>query len=311
VEWDSLGAQVVGAGSHDGWLISWDNSSVGVGNQGAASKVGTQVVSACSYDCGLVSRDHSSVGVGNQVWDTSQGTSWGKGRQSGGNRADGTNSWANGGDGMNSWGDWGWSEGGASHNWTGKAGTRSDSGVESCSLGGQVISPGGNNRRGVSWGHSAIGVGDQMWDTSQGADVLTGSSDDWSHWGKDGASLGNNWGNWGGNGGGVESWANQAGSRCDSSMESDVLGTQVVGPSSHNGWLVSRGHGSIGVGHQWAASKVVGTQVVGTGSHDCWFISWDHSSVGVSNQGPLGAGHGDRGEKTQQLHIWFFERGCV
>jgi len=261
--------------------------------------LGAKVVSPGGNDGWLISWGHGTVRVGNQVWDTGQGADvwqgWSKSWSSG----------SNGADGMNSWG-----KGGASH-WAGEAWAGSNSSMESGTLGGQVVSPGGNNRRGVSWGHSAIGVGDQMWDTGQGADVLTGSSDDWSHWGKDGASLGNNWGNWGGNGGGVESWANQAGSRCDSSMESDVLGTQVVGPSSHNGWLVSRGHGSIGVGHQWAASKVVGTQVVGTGSHDCWFISWDHSSVGVSNQGPLGAGHGDRGEKTQQLHIWFFERGCV
>jgi len=282
VEWDSLGAQVVGAGSHDGWLISWDNSTVGVGNQGTGSGQGTQVVGTGSHHSRLVGRDHSSVGVGNQVWDTSQGTSWAKGWQSGGNRADATNSWANGAEGMNSWGNGGWGEGGASHNWTGKTGTRSDSGVESGSLGTQMVSPGGHNRRGVSWGHGAVGVGNQMWDTSKGANIGTGSSDDGASLGKDGAGMGNDWGNWGGNGGSVEGWAYQAGSRGDSSVESSSFGGQVVGPGGDNGWLIGRGHGSIGVGHQ--LGDVDGSK--GSGQN-------------------ASAGNGSRAKGSQQLHVWF------
>jgi len=242
VEWDSLGAQVVGAGSHDGWLVSWDNSS---------------------------------VGVGNQLWDTSQGTSkwvsWAKGWHSGGNGTDGTNS---GGEG-------GWGKGGAGY-WASEAGTRSNGSVESGSLGGQVISPGSDNSWLVSWGHSAVGVGNQLWDTSQGANVGAGSSDDGASLGKDGAGLSNDWGNWSGNGGSVEGWANQAGARSNCSMESSSLGGQVVSPGGDNSWLISRGHGTIGVGDE--LGNVDGSK--GSGKN-------------------ASAGNGSRAKGSQQLHVWF------
>jgi len=218
VEWDSLGAQVVSAGSHNCWLVSGDNSTVGVSNQG---------------------------------WDTGEGTSiwqsWGKSWHS---RGDGT-------DGTDSGGNWGWGKSWAS-NWADQAGARSNGSVESSALGSQVVSPGGNNSWLVGWGHGTIGVSNQLWDTSKGTNVLAGSSNDGGCWGNDGASPGNDGGNGGSgishrsssNGSCGEGRANQAGAGGHSSLESSALGSQMVSPGSNHSRLISWGHGTVGVGDQ-------------------------------------------------------------
>ena len=103
-DWQTVGSQVVGAGSDDGGLISGDNSAVGVGNQtpwgtitgpGSSSRpasgiaspgsswgngawesssdgsnwetFGGKVVSTGSDNCGLVSGDDGAVGVGHKA----------------------------------------------------------------------------------------------------------------------------------------------------------------------------------------------------------------------------------------------------
>merc|ERR1719209_1259998 len=92
----------------------------------------------------------------------------------------------------------------------------------------KVVCPGSDDSRLVSWGHSAVGVGNQVWDSGQGSSVRQG-------WGKGWHSLGN--GGWGDGG------SNQARARSDSSVESGSLGGQVVSPGGHNRWGVSWGHG--------------------------------------------------------------------
>jgi len=247
VEGETLGGKMVGTGSHDGGLVSWDHGAVGVGHQvrdtsqgtgiadtvascwdsrgngtnGAGARcnggvesgtLGGKVVGTGSHHCGLVSRDNSTIGVTNQVWDTSQGTGIAK-----------------------SWGSM--SDGSRSH-W---ARSRCNGSVESSSLGSKVVSPGGGNGRLVIRGDGTVGVDPQAKGGS--AESLGTSIANVTSMSNGGTSKG--------------SW--------DGSMESSSLGSQVVGPGGNNSWLISRDDGTIWVGHQlgnvdrsWVAGQNAG-----------------------------------------------------
>ena len=193
-----LGSQVVSPGGGNSWLVSWDHSTVGVGNQGwdtskgtsiadgtsvsngassnwgnswgnggnswagnvswaggngsmEGSTLGGQVVSPGSNNSWLISRGHSTVRVGNQSRDTSKGSNiWatGNGASNGTSIADGAS-----GDWASNWGN-GWA---SNISWA-----RGNGSLKGNTLSGQMVSPGGNNSWLVSWGHSTIGVGDQL-----------------------------------------------------------------------------------------------------------------------------------------------------
>jgi len=227
VEWDSLGAQVVSAGSHNCWLVSGDHSSVGVGDESG------------------------DTGQGTSIWQ-----SWGNSWHSGGDGTDGTDSGGDGTNGTDSRGNWGWGKSRAG-NWANQAGAGEHGSLESGALGSQVVSPGSHDSRLISWGHSAIRVGDQLWDTCKGADVWAGSSNDGGSWGNDWASPSNDRGNRSrvshgssSNGGWGDGGANQAGAGEHSGLESGALGSQMVSPGGNDGRLISWGHSAIGVGDQ-------------------------------------------------------------
>jgi len=227
VEWDSLGAQVVSAGSHNCWLVSGDNSSVGVGDE---------------------SRD---TGQGTGIWQ-----SWGNGWHSRGDRTNSTHSRGDGTNSTDSRGNWGWGKSRAG-NWANQAGAGEHGSLESGALGSQVVSPGSHDSRLISWGHGAVWVGDQLWDTCKWANVWAGSSNDRGSWGNDWASPGNNRGNRSrishrssSKGGWGDGGANQAGAGEHSGLESGALGSQMVSPGGNDSRLVSWGHSAIGVGDQ-------------------------------------------------------------
>ena len=195
----------------------------------------------------LISWDHSTVRVGHQCWNTGKGSSVSDG--AGSNRC---NSWNNGRHDWSNGGNGGW----ASHiSWA-----RSNGSVEGCTLGCQMISPGGDNSWLVSWGHGAVGVGNQSWDTSEGshiwargdggsngASVSDGASGDWCH------SWGNGWS------------GNVAWSGGDSGLQGNALGSQVVSPGGDNGRLVGWGHSAVGVGNQLGHMDWQGGEVLGAG----------------------------------------------
>ena len=119
-----------------------------------------------------------------------------------------------------------------------------------------MVSPGGDNSWLVSWGHGAVGVGNQSWDTSKGSHI-------WSR--GDGASNGASVSD-GASGDWCNSWSgNVAWSRGDSGLEGNALGCQVVGPGGDNSRLVGWGHGAIGVGHQLGHMDREGGEVLGAG----------------------------------------------
>ena len=113
-------------------------------------------------------------------------------------------------------------------------------------LGPKVVSLGGDNSWLISWDHGSIGVGHKLRDVKwAGVAYWVGNA----NWGNGGSNRGVK----GGSNGVSVSW-----SAGDSGMEGMALGGQMVGPSSDNGWLISWGHSSVGVGHklgdtgQWA-----------------------------------------------------------
>jgi hypothetical protein len=129
----SMGSQVVSAGSDDISGFSWDESTVGVGNETSnsccvvwgwetswgnkGSSFGGQVCSAGSDNiCGF-SWDKSTVGVGNETSESCSVV-------------------------------WGWET-----CW----------GNEGSSMGGQVCSAGSDNISGLSWDYGTVGVSNECW----------------------------------------------------------------------------------------------------------------------------------------------------
>merc|ERR550517_1154499 len=109
------GASVANWNSWDSWNSRANKSGARCNSSMECGPLGSQVVGPGCNNSGLISRGHGTIGVRNKLWDTGQGSgiwqSWGNGRAGNGS-----------GDGS----------------------------PESSALGGQVVSPGGNNSRLVS-----------------------------------------------------------------------------------------------------------------------------------------------------------------
>jgi len=147
----SLGGKVLGPGGNNCGLISWDDSTVGVGHQVSSIWVATcvamggQVLSAGGDNCGLVGWDNSTVGVGNQLGNV-QGSSIWSSKWSGNWSSNWSSNYLS-----SIWDSWdsNWSLDNWSSNWNG-------------TLGGKVLGPGSDNCRLVSWDDSTVGVANQL-----------------------------------------------------------------------------------------------------------------------------------------------------
>ena len=95
-------------------------------------------------------------------------------------------------------------------------------------MGGQVVSTSSNNGRLVSRGHGAVGVSDQGRDMERTSITIAITSS--MVVGSTGINTSNN-----------------------------TVGSQVVSSGSNDGWLISRGHSTVGVGNQ--GGKMEGTSI--------------------------------------------------
>merc|ERR1719402_1888166 len=87
----SKGSKVISTGSGNGWLINWDNSSIGegletgissginswssIGIDSSINSLGGKVVSTGSSNSGLINWDNSSIWVSNKLGVKVEGTS--------------------------------------------------------------------------------------------------------------------------------------------------------------------------------------------------------------------------------------------
>merc|ERR1719474_2348383 len=151
-------------------------------------------------------------------------------------------------------------------------------------VGSQMVGAGGHHIGWLGWDNGTVGVGHQS---------------------RDGSGKG--------------SWSRE--SCWDGGGRGCSVGGEVVGPSGHDGGLVGRNDGPVGVGHEGGHGGEgrgrggkggghggygrVGGKVGGLGGQDLWGLSGGHGAVGVSNQLGGAAGHGGGGSKdSQQLHVW-------
>ena len=248
---------MISTGSGNGWLINWDNSSIGegletgisgsinswssIGIDSSINSLGGKVVSTGSGNSWLINWDNSSIWVSNKLGVKVEGTSITIGGNWGSNWGNwgSSNSWSSSIGNLGNWGS------NLSNNW-------GSSGI-SLSLGNKVISTGSSNSWLINRDNSTIGVGNEL-----GVEVQ------WSlvsiSWGIAVARVGN----WSGSnswGSSIRNWSssNSWGSRVSSNWR-----------SSNSNW----GSGSINCS--------LGSKMISTGSSNSWLINWDNSSIGES-----------------------------
>ena len=262
---------MISTGSGNGWLINWDNSSIGegletgisgsinswssIGIDSSINSLGGKVVSTGSGNSWLINWDNSSIWVSNKLGVKVEGTSITIGGNWGSN-------WGNWGSSIGNLGNWGsnWSSCVSNlGNWGSNLSNNWGSSGISLSLGNKVISTGSSNSWLINRDNSTIGVGNEL-----------GVKVQWSlvsiSWGIAVARVGNwsgsnSWGSSDGRGSSIRNWSrsNSWGSRVSSNWR-----------SSNSNW----GSGSINCS--------LGSKMISTGSSNSWLINRDNSSIGES-----------------------------
>jgi len=264
---------VFSTSSNYGWFVSWDNGTVGEGDEGA------------SWGSSTYGENTSSIWGYN--WASSDG--WGG------------NSWSS-----NSWGSKSWT----GDSWGSSVGENWGSSGISGTSGSQVVGSGGYNRWGISWGDSSIWVSYQTSSTgwksiSKRTGVTVGYSWDWGNswdW------SGNSWDS----GGDYWSWGNSTitvsstitisstiGEGWSSSSISGTFSSQVVGSGSNNRWGISWGYSTVWVSYQTSST---GWETVSKWSMitiSSINTSWD-TSIWQDGAGRYGE---DSRDDNQKLHF--------
>merc|ERR1719402_943319 len=210
----SKGSKVISTGSGNGWLINWDNSSIGerletgissginswssIGIDSSINSLGGKVVSTGSSNSGLINWDNSSIWVSNKLGVKVERTSITIGA-----------------------------------NWSSNWGNCSSS--ISLSLGNKVVSTGSSNSWLINRDNSAIGVSNEL-----GVEVQ------WSlvtvSWGIAVTSRVGNWSNsWGS---GIGNWSSSNGwggsnSNWGSGSINSSLGGKMTSTGSSYSWLIN------------------------------------------------------------------------
>jgi len=151
-------------------------------------------------------------------------------------------------------------------------------------LGSKVVSTGSSNSGLISRSDSTVGVSNKGGDVEGSAVSISGSSNN------RGSIISNSWGS-GDNRGG----SNNRGS----SSISGTLGSKVVSTGSNNSRLISRGHGSVGVGNKagdMEGSTVgISGSIGGSSSNDRGSIISSNNRGSSSNNGSSGNNRGSSG----------------
>jgi len=289
---NSLGGKVVGTGGSDCWLVDWDNSSVGVGNEvgvqvegtgiairsnnrgssnswcnsgdwssgnngssgSVSNTLGGKMVSTGSSNGGLIKRNNSSVGVSNKLGVQVEGTSITVAGSitSIANRGS-SNSWGNGGD---------------------RSGSNNGSSSSiSSSFGNKMVSTGSGNSWLIKWDNSSVGVGHQLGVQVEGSSIAVVGSIDW---------------------GSVSSIAGNI--RCSIAVSGSVATVASIAKSIPSPVTIA----------STVSSKIaLGSQMIGSGSCYSRFINGSNCSIrmGLETIESLANREGYTSSKNQKLHI--------